>query len=143
MKKVKSIFAVLALLFICSSHIACSSSPSEAEIKKELSQFLNQPVEFVEVTNFKKISGSQSGKEEYIADVEYDIQFTKGMQEALTELESKLADANREPGPLGELGSVGFLMYRFGHFTAGQRHHLNERVHLIKIEEGWRFKLKE
>lgn len=135
MTLVKWTTALATLLLLLT---ACSSVPSDAEIKIQVAKAaLEQGGEKIfALENFRKVNGLSVDKSTYIAEVEYDLVFRKGLDELTAELAQQSGDS-----PLAALGAgmevLGQLM-QYGQFKAGDRLPRHEKYKLIKTEQGWR-----
>lgn len=128
----------LALLVLLAGLLsACSREPSVNELHALLVDALDAegPQAIYRVENFKKIKGYMKDERRYVAEVSYELVFTKGLQDIA-------AEAERQPGgPLEKLGSgMGLvtLSLLYGDFKAGDRLPRSQTLHLIETEQGWR-----
>ena len=129
MKKLAWLLLVLLLA-------GCSGSPGERTIQRQIAQELykNGGDQIYRLAHFKKLSGYQK-EDLYIAEVEYDLIFKKGYEQAAEELKTE-----SKGNPLGALGAgVGLfaLKLQYGDFKAGEVLHQQERVTLVKTDQGW------
>lgn len=116
---------------------ACSPLPDDAEIediftRHKLSDGFG---DLFSVQAFRKTNGFHKSDKIYVVDIEYDLAFKKGLGDVLEEI-------SEDPvGPqYGVFGSK-FIAYtirdNFGNFSAGDRIHREEKITLIKTEQGW------
>lgn len=106
----------------------CSSTPSESEIADQIQTRMNQEIgsDFIEINDLEKTNGREEGENKYIADVEYDMEFTKGADE----VSSSMAG-----GPNGFV-AMGMLM-TLGKFKEGDVRHVKASYTFAKSEKGW------
>ncbi|MCD6526214.1 MAG: hypothetical protein J7K75_04390 [Desulfuromonas sp.] len=130
----RNILFVLLLIILT----ACTSIPSDSEIKIQVAKsVLHQGGEKIfALENFHKLNGVSVDESTYIAEVQYDLVFRKGLDELTAELKEQSSQS-----PLAALGAgmeiLGQLM-QYGQFKAGDRLPRHEKHKLIKTEQGWR-----
>lgn len=137
MRYLKSVIFLLLVGFLA----ACSPLPEEAEIERIFTQHkLGDSLgDLFTVDGFKKTNGFHKAENIYIVDIEYDLTFKKGLGDVLAEI-------SEDPvGPqYGVFGSK-FIAYtirdNFGNFSAGDKIHREEKITLIKTEQGWKLDL--
>jgi len=118
----------LIIVAACMAMLAgCSGTPSESVMSEQIKENWNKElgVVFVEVENLEKLNGREDG-EKYIADVSYDIEFTKSSAE------------------VGESSGIGFgagtmaVEMLLGKFKAGDSKHIDSQsLTFAKSENGW------
>ncbi|MEJ2033266.1 MAG: hypothetical protein P8Y63_09555 [Deltaproteobacteria bacterium] len=123
----------MVLLFLA----GCSGSPGEGTIEKQVAQELHNSdrSDIYRINNFEKLSGHYKKDSTYIADVEYDLVFKKSYEQAAEE-----AKEGSKDNPLNALGSgmdLFTLKLQYGDFKAGEVLHREERVTLVKTDQGW------
>ena len=117
---------------------ACTSVPTDAEIQIQVAKTVLQQNndKIFSFENFHKVNGLSVDTTTYIAEVQYDLVFRKGLEELTEELNSTSSS-----DPIAALGSgmelLGQLM-KYGQFKAGDRLPRHEKFKLIKTEQGWR-----
>jgi len=131
----------LVVMAACMAMLAgCSGIPSESEMSSQIEQQMNKVygVEFVKLENFEKTNGREEGNNKYIADVTYDIVYTKSVDEV-----AKSADFSSIPG-MSQMSSIGgsglkkmIVKSTLGNFKAGDTKHANAEVAFVKSENGW------
>ncbi|MGK0673470.1 MAG: hypothetical protein ABWU16_02260 [Halothiobacillaceae bacterium] len=128
---------LFALLLLTGLLSACASKPSEQELAKLLAQNLcaEGPQAFCTVENLHKDDGYWKDDHHYVAEVRYELVFSKSLRDLALE-------AERQPGmPHDKLAqslglvSLGLL---YGDFKAGDRLPRAQAVTLRKTERGWR-----
>jgi len=132
-----SFFKALAIICITGLLIACSPLPDDSEIENLFSRhkLSNGFDDLFVVRDFKKINGFHQSDNVYIVDIEYDLEFKKSLTDVLQEI-------SEDPvGPqYGVFGSK-FIAYtiksNFGNFSVGDRIPQQEKITLIKTEQGW------
>jgi len=134
------------LLIVCglSLMVGCSREPSESTMAIQIEQQINQQfgVEFVNITNFHKTNGKKDGDGEYIANVEYDIVFTKDVDEVAINMiygEQQSTLSNSEAAVRDVLAGVGAigLQMAFGKFKKGDKKHIKSTQKFAKWDDGW------
>lgn len=131
MKKIVYMFVLLLLA-------GCSGKPGSSEIEQQIVESLLKDgvEEIFKVENFEKINGFEKDHNIYIADIKYDLVFKKGIKELSHQLKQESSE-----NPLAAFGGIGFIMalqMQYGNFEAGNRVTKEEKVELIKTENGWR-----
>lgn len=128
---------LLALLLLTGLLSACASEPSEQELQKLLAQGLcaEGPQAFCTVENLHKDNGYWKDDHHYVAEVRYELVFSKSLRDVAIE-------AERQPGgPLDKLTQGLGLMslgLMYGDFKAKDRLPRAQAVTLLKTEQGWR-----
>jgi len=133
----KRLFALLPLVLLAGLLTACSSKPSVDELRALVVDALDAegPQALYRVENFNKVNGYMQDDHRYVAEVSYDLVFTKGLQEIAAETQ------NQPGGPLEKMGKGMGLMalgLLYGDFKAGDRLPRTQTLHLIQTEQGWR-----
>jgi len=117
----------LIILATCMAVLAgCSGAPSESVMSGQIQKTLNKEfgVEFVEVKDLEKLNGREDG-EKYIADVAYDLKFTKSSK-----------DVGKAMG-IG-VGAGTMVEMMLGKFKAGDTKHIDSQsIKFAKSENGW------
>jgi len=134
----RSLISLSILLFAMLGLGGCQSVPTDAEIQIQVAkQVLSHNNEKIfSLENFHKVNGLSVDKQTYIAEVEYDLVFRKGLEELSAELNRTSND-----NPLAAFGSGMELLtqlMKYGQFKAGDRIPHHEKFKLIKTEQGWR-----
>lgn len=111
----------------------CSSKPTDVTIREQVTARLQQPYNgsVFEVVNFRKVNGIPRDRNNYIAEVEYDLHFKVGLDEAATalkEVSDNIFAAGLKAATLG---------VTCGNFKAGDTLHKKEQVHFVRSEKGW------
>lgn len=116
----------IILIGCCLAMLAgCSGKPSESFMANQVNQKIHQKVgvEFVQIENFVKINGREEGDRKYLADVEYDIVFTKGPG----------AVAKDKSAKWGKMQ----LQMLLGSFKKGGKKHIKASLLFAQSENGW------
>jgi hypothetical protein len=111
----------------------CSNKPADESIQRQVTAQLHQQYgeAIFEVINFRKVNGIPRDDNTYIAEVEYDLRFKVGLQEATRTLQ-------QESGSIFAAGmKAAALGMTYGDFEAGDILHKKERVRFIRAEKGW------
>lgn len=130
----------LILILSLTALAGCSGPPSVEEIKEQLvSVVVGDAGGIATVENFEKINGYEKGEEKYIADVTYDLVFSKDAKGMLQQAIKK-----SPPATFAAMGSEGLALAAFGpammDLVAGQKFSIRDTVTLIKsvrAEKGW------
>lgn len=123
------ILTLVALLVLT----GCSSKPSDEAIRDQVTSRLQQPYggTVFEVINIRKVNGIPRGSNNYIAEVEYDLHFKVGLDEAgtaLKQVSDNIFAAGMKAAALG---------VTYGDFKAGDTQHKKERIPFVRTEKGW------
>lgn len=120
--------------------VACADVPSDREIQIQVSNFLlkDNNYELYDIENFVKVNGFQQEDNTYIAHIKYELMFKKGLDDLANSLDSDEPSSLLDKG-LAAVGMVA-LTAQYGNFKAGDRLPRDEKVTLIKTEQGWRLK---
>ncbi|MDM7323193.1 MAG: hypothetical protein P3W87_008010 [Gammaproteobacteria bacterium] len=110
---------------------ACANKPSERELRTLLAQKLCKEG-FCKVENLHKQNGYWKDDHRYVAEVRYELVFTKSLREVAVEMSDE--NGRQSSNALAEL----FLGMVYGDFKAGDRLPREEAVTLLKTEQGWR-----
>jgi len=116
--KIKSIMIVAFMAVLA----GCSGVPSETVMSEQIVQSTNKQfgVAFIEVKNLEKLNGREDG-EKYIADVSYDVEFTK---------------SSTEVGKA--IGNTMIIEMVFGKFESGDSKHIDSQsFKFAQSENGW------
>jgi len=132
-------YLLLTILIVTLS--ACSGTPSESAMGKQVEGALNKSMktEFVKVENVEKQNSRQDGNNVYIADLKYDIKFTKSVDDVVSAL-------TQGSNPLMTSG-LGLRLMRsqismklkstFGNFKPSDVRHAKDTFKFAKSEKGW------
>lgn len=128
----------IGFILLCVILTACSGKPSERLIKQLVSDAIlsDGGAETYRITAFEKTNGLAKNEQTYIADVRYELTFKQSF-EALSE---QMIDTPSD-SPFETIGSGFKLMtmrMQYGDFKAGDNITKEDRVQLIKTEQGWR-----
>jgi hypothetical protein len=131
MKKIYLILLSLAL-------VACSGKPSDRQIEQLVSELVlsDGGAETYELSDFEKTNGLAKNEQLYIADIRYKLTFKKGFEELSDQVINDPSDS-----PFETVGAGFKLMkmrMQFGDFKAGNSVVKEDRVQLVKTEQGWR-----
>jgi len=122
----------MIILAACMALLAgCSSGPSESVMENQVEESYSKmfKIDFVKINNFEKTNGRESG-EDYLADLSYDIEFTKGIGDVAKKFGKKSGLGFRSAGMM--LKSV------FGNFKSGDSKHMDiTDVKFSESENGW------
>lgn len=132
----------LMLAVLVAALSACSGAPSESTMASQIQSMVNSKIgtEFVKVDNLKKVNGMLDGGK-YIADLAYDVTFTKGVDQVVQELMQKSGKNEFNTGGIGlqlmrNQLTMG-LQSMLGNFKAGDIKHMKDKVKFAKSENGW------
>lgn len=132
MKKFLMIFAMALCL------VGCGNKPSDSEIKNQVvgNIMSDGGDDLFKVENFKKTNGFERDEKTYIADVEYDLVFKKGLREIAQQIRQESRGSLF--GDMGAGMATMALKMEYGDFEAGHRVGKTDKVVFIKTEKGWR-----
>ena len=118
----------IALLVISCVVTGCSNKPGEGTIKKLFLADMEKSGldKVMDIKGFTKTNGFEQDKNTYIADVGYDVVFKVGIK-----------DLDRVIGQNAFLLQAGLAM-SYGEFKAGDKQHREQKITLIKTDNGWR-----
>jgi len=131
----------LTILAACMALLAgCSGTPSESEMSSQIEQQMNNMygVEFVKIENLEKTNGREEGENKYIADVSFDVVYTKSIDQV-----AESADLSSIPGMSQMGGFLGGGMVKsvikssLGNFKEGDTKHNKAKIPFVKSENGW------
>ena len=130
------IFLIVVLLS------ACSLKPTESEIKSQVvANILSDGgSDIFEVQNFQKVDGFEKDKRTYIANVKYELVFKKSIKELEVFASQSIKKGNEFEQGMGALVStfaILALKLEYGNFEAGFRVPKEEKIVLVKTENGW------
>lgn len=136
----KASIRLLLLLTFLVFISACSGTPSEGTIKAELSKYLNNGFgeTIISVDNFRKNNGFEENDKTYIADISYDMVFDKSLEDIAGILENLSGQSETQKMGAG-LGIMGLAM-AYGQFQAGHTIQKEQKLTLVKTEQGWKVK---
>ena len=128
----------VSLLLISLVLVACSGKPSDRQIEQLVSEAIlsDGGAETYSISNFEKTNGLAKTEQLYIADVRYQLTFKKGFEELSDQVINKPSAS-----PFETVGAGFKLMtmrMQFGDFKAGDSITKEDRVQLVKTEQGWR-----
>jgi len=111
----------------------CSGTPGESAIAKQIEQTTNKQfgVDFVHVDDLEKTNGRKEGDNNYIADVVFDLEYTKNSDQVVDEM------TKNTPAGMGRSIAAMTLKSIVGEFKAGDTKHVETTVKLSKSENGW------
>lgn len=137
MKKILSV-AVIFLFFFTLS--ACSTKPSDEVLRAQVMDYLlkDNRDKLYSVENFRKVNGFQNDPVTYTAQVQYDLVFKIDWNDASQHMGEQSNSSLLRHG-IAALGMLA-LTAQYGNFKAGDRITEDEKVVLIKTEQGWRLK---
>lgn len=129
-------FLMIIAMALCL--VGCGNKPSDSEIKNQVVGNLlsDGGKDMFAVENFKKTNGFERDEKTYIADVEYELVFKKGLREVAQQL--KQESQGSLFGDMGVGVAVMALQMEHGDFKAGHRVSKAEKIIFIKTENGWR-----
>ena len=128
--KIKMIILAACMALLAS----CSSGPSESVMKSQIEESYNKlfNVEFVKLENFDKTNGRESG-EDYLADLTYDLEFTKSATELVKEFSKKSGMGLREAAM-----TIRTITGMSGKFKPGDTKHMDVKgLKFAESENGW------
>ena len=127
----------LPLLLILGVLTGCTSKPSLYDIEQQVIKHALQGGgdTIFTIENFKKTNGFQKANNVYIADVQYDLVFKKGIKELTDELKAKSRESMLDAVDSGM--DVIALKVQYGHFSAGDRVVKTAKITFLKTEKGW------
>ncbi|KAA1176086.1 hypothetical protein FWJ25_02845 [Marinobacter salinexigens] len=119
-RAVKLAGAVLSLALLA----GCSDSPSNSDIESALNAMNSES--FTEVSDFEKVNGYAEGENRYVVDVNYELTFTKGLDELMAESSGL------------EKMALGMLKMTMGDFEEGDTMEDSTSITFVDSENGWR-----
>jgi len=121
--------ALLLLLLLA----GCSNKPDEQALRQQVTARLSQQYgdAIFEVVNFKKTNGFPRDDNTYIAEVEYDLRFKVGLEDASKALQPQSGNIFAAGMQAAALGLT------YGDFKAGDVRHRKERVRFVRADKGW------
>jgi hypothetical protein len=128
----------ISLVLLSLTLVACSGKPSDRQIEQLVSEFIlsDGGAETYELSNFEKTNGLAENEQIYISDIRYQLTFKKSFGELSDQV------INEPDNSPFETVSAGFklmtMRMQFGDFKAGDSIIKEDRVQLIKTEQGWR-----
>lgn len=128
----------ISLFIICLSLAACSGKPSDRQIEQLVTDAMlsDGGAETYTVSDFEKTNGLAKNEQLYIADVRYQLNFKKSFDELSDQVINAPGDS-----PFETVGAGFKLMtmrMQYGDFKAGDSIVKEDRIQLIKTEQGWR-----
>ena len=128
----------ISLFIICLSLAACSGKPSDRQIEQLVTDAMlsDGGAETYTVSDFEKTNGLAKNEQLYIADVRYQLNFKKSFDELSDQVINTPGDS-----PFETVGAGFKLMtmrMQYGDFKAGDSIVKEDRIQLIKTEQGWR-----
>jgi len=130
-------FLLSLFLSVLTSSCSTASVPTDREIDELVRTGLAFP-EIYDIVEVRKTNGFQKQHNIYIADIEYDIQFKKGLFEAQKLLAREMERQHPLAGLMGSIFSAPALLLEFGQFDAGDRVTRAAKITFINTEKGWR-----
>lgn len=129
-------FAACVVLVACSA-AASANRPSDPEIESKVRAALlsDGKDKVMTVENFKKLNGILNQDGSYVAEVSYDLVFSKSYQQLKEQYDVDESKAASQLGPLRT-----FLLtfyYANSAWQAGQHFPRTQNVPFIKSEKGW------
>ncbi len=127
------LFLVIVLLFS-----GCSNKPSESEMEQQIHNAFVETADsqLFQFVNFEKINGfQQDDGKVYIAEIRYELEFKKGIEEIEEDLKKQF-----QKDIVGSIGSglnVVALKIKYGDFKFGDSITYEEKKTFIKTENGW------
>jgi hypothetical protein len=131
-------FGLFWLLFALLT--ACANKPGDGELRTQVTAYLlkHNRDKLFSVENFEKVNGFQNDERTYTAEVRYDLVFKIDLQDASQYIDEDSNKTFLDKG-IAALGILS-LTAQYGNFKAGDRVTQDEKVVLIKTENGWRLK---
>jgi hypothetical protein len=113
-----------AVLVACTLLAACSGAPSDSRMADQIAGQFNDEfgTDFVRVDHLSESEGHMDGKTRYVADVAYELRFTKS-----------LAEVRDAAGPVQAME----LAVLYGDFSKGDTKQMRNRVVFEKTDKGW------
>lgn len=131
---------MLCILMITLMNVlsGCAEKPSDSEIERQIVEGIlgDDGAEILKIENYKKTNGFEKSSKTYIADVEYDVVFLVGIKDLALKFKEE-AQGSRANEMQADL-ILRFMRMQYGDFEAGHRVKREEKVTLIKTENGWR-----
>ncbi len=125
---------------------ACSGAPGDRTVRNAVESNLMKggADQLIAIENFKKVNGFLKDDRTYIADVHYDIVLKESVQEFAQHIDDlpKAKAAGQEAAVTenaqmgGAFAAIG-LAFAFGDAKAGARFPKDDKVTLLKTENGW------
>lgn len=128
----------ISLFVLCLFLIACSGKPSDRQIEQLVADRMlsDGGAETYTISDFEKTNGLLKNEQLYIADIRYQLTFKTSFEE----LSEQVINTPSE-SPFETVGAGFKLMtmrMQYGDFKAGDAVTVEDRVQLIKTEQGWR-----
>lgn len=114
----------LTLIAISVALSACSGTPSDSQMSLEIASQFNHEfgTDFVKVKDLNQTRGHKDGKKRYVADVKYELEFTKSLNQV-----------KDEAGPVQTME----LVVMFGDFHRGDTKHMSNHLLFEKTDNKW------
>lgn len=139
MRIVPLIFIALLVVVVCwLLVVGRSNKPSESEMELQIySAFVEtSDAQLFQFINFEKINGfQQDDGRVYIADIRYELEFKKGIEEIEQDL--KIQFKKDIVGSIGSGLNAMALKIKYGDFKTGDSITYEEKKTFIKTENGW------
>ncbi len=129
---------ILTLVIIALLFSGCSNKPSESEIEQMVQNAFVETADsqLFQFINFEKINGfQQDDGKVYIAEIRYELEFKKGIEELEDDLKNQF-----QKDIVGSIGSglnVMALKIKYGDFKSGDSITYEDKKTFIKTENGW------
>jgi hypothetical protein len=132
----KSIINTLLLLLILLFLSACSNTPADGDIEKQVRASFQSDGQdtLYEVTSVNKVNGRKTSEGEYLAEVEYTLKFKIGLQQLAVQMQKEIKGF----GDVFEMQmALDMLKVQYGVFKAGDVRTNKQEVLFVKSEQGW------
>ena len=119
----------------------CSGTPGEHAIESQVTADLAKGGgdELLKVENFKKVNGFLKDDRTYIADIHYDIVLKQSIKSFVENAEATVK-SSKDPAGAEQVGGALLVMglaLQFGDGKAGDRYPKDDKVTLLKTDNGW------
>jgi hypothetical protein len=128
----KKQWTLLLTLLMSLTLAGCASKPSDQAIMTQVSDRVSQQGSgFWRAENIKKVNGFEKSDRIYIADVTYEVVFTKSLSDATY--------LTQQDMPNMMVNALWLMQARllYGDFKAGERFNKQEKLTFLKTEQGW------
>lgn len=130
----RTIIAGVALLLLA----ACSSKPSDSEVKAALLDRYSPDNPLFAVENIQKVNGREVDANTYAAEVKYDLVTKVSFAEAADLIRKEAQESNNPVAAMSATVMLGGMRITMGEFAKGQRIPKQEELVLVKTEKGWK-----
>lgn len=121
---------------------ACSGNPGNRDFTETLKQKLQNDgtSEIMSIVSVRKLNGYQPDERTYVAEVEYDLKFKRGLREIVEEGKKNKRKNSRDFDPDAMAAGLNalWLASEYGEFEKGDTITQTTEIRYRKTEQGWR-----